>query len=92
MISLVNISHQNIKARYESLRKRRGHKKAIIAIAKLLLTNIYHILKISEVFDYDTFDKLLNHNFKSEQKVKTTTEEIISYLTPMGYEVILQNT
>ena len=30
-----------IKARYESLKRRRGHKKAIIAIARLLLTSIY---------------------------------------------------
>lgn len=41
-----------IKARYESLKRRRGHKKAIIAIARLLLTSIYHILLTGEVFDY----------------------------------------
>ena len=33
-----------IKARYKSLKRNHGHKKAIIAIARLLLTSIYHIL------------------------------------------------
>ncbi|TCS70533.1 hypothetical protein EDD64_13264 [Effusibacillus lacus] len=30
------------------LKKRRGHKRAIIAIARMLLTAIYHILKNKE--------------------------------------------
>ncbi len=81
-----------IKARYKSLKRRRGHKKAIIAIARLLLTSIYHILNTGEVFDYDRFDKLLNRNFKTQQKVKNTPEEMISYLTSLGYEVTMQNT
>lgn len=37
--------HPEIKYRYLSLKKRRGHKKAIIAIARMLLTAIYNILK-----------------------------------------------
>ena len=49
-----------IKARYESLKRRRGHKKAIIAITRLLLTSIYHILNTGEVFDYNRFENLLN--------------------------------
>ena len=81
-----------IKARYESLKRRRGHKKAIIAIARLLLTSIYHILNTGEGFDYERFDTLLNRNFKSQQKVKNTPEEMISYLTSLGYEVTMQNT
>ena len=53
-----------IKARYESLKRRRGHNKAIIAIARLLLTSIYHILLNGEVFDYKRFENLMNKNFK----------------------------
>ena len=81
-----------IKARYESLKRRRGHKKAIIAIARLLLTSIYHILLTGEVFDYDRFEKLLNRNFKSHNKISNTPEEMISYLTNLGYNITLQNT
>ena len=81
-----------IKARYESIKRRRGHKKAIIAIARLLLTSIYHILLTGEVFDYERFEKLMNQNFKSHNKIQNTPEEMISYLTNLGYNITLQNT
>ena len=81
-----------IKARYEFLKRRRGHKKAIIAIARLLLTSIYHILLTGEVFDYNRFENLFNHNFKSHNKISNTPEEMISYLTNLGYNITLLNT
>lgn len=80
-----------IKARYESLKRRRGHKKAIIAIARLLLTSIYHILLTGEVFDYQRFENLLNKNFKSHKNIQNTPEEMISYLTNLVYNITLQN-
>ena len=81
-----------IKARYESLKRRRGHKKAIIAIARLLLTSIYHILLTGEVFDYQRFETLMDRNFKSHKNIQNTPEEMISYLTNLGYNITLQNT
>lgn len=81
-----------IKARYESLKRRRGHKKAIIAIARLLLTSIYHILLTGEVFDYQKFENLMDRNFKSHKNIQNTPEEMISYLTNLGYNITLQNT
>ena len=81
-----------IKARYESLKRRRGHKKAIIAIARLLLTSIYHILLTGEIFDYQRFEILMDKNFKSHKNIQNTPEEMISYLTNLGYNITLQNT
>lgn len=81
-----------IKARYESLKRRRGHKKAIIAIARLLLTSIYHILLNGEVFDYKRFENIMDRNFKSHKNIQNTPEEMISYLTNLGYNITLQNT
>ena len=81
-----------IKVRYESLKRRRGHKKAIIAIARLLLTSIYHILLNCEVFDYQRFENLTERNFKSHKNIQNTPEEMISYLTNLGYNITLQNT
>jgi transposase len=43
--------HPEIKNRYLSIKKRRGHKKAIIAIARMLLTAIFHILKKNEPYN-----------------------------------------
>jgi transposase len=40
--------HPEIRNRYLQLKKRRGHKRTIIAIAQMLLTAIYHILKNKE--------------------------------------------
>lgn len=80
-----------IKARYESIKKRRGHKKAIIAIARLLLVSAYHILITGEVFDYDRFDNLLNKNIKKHNRKVQNTDDMISYLTKLGYSITLQN-
>lgn len=46
-----------IRNRYLSLKKRRGHKKAIIAIARMLLTAIYNILKKNEPYNPELYRK-----------------------------------
>ena len=76
-----------IKARYDSIKYRRGHKKAIIAIARLLIISAYHILKDKVPFDYDRFDKNLNRNFKKKCKHTPTDEEMISHLIELGYTI-----
>ncbi len=43
------------KTRYDQIKKRRGHKKAIIAIAHMLLNCIYHMLNKNEAFNYDLY-------------------------------------
>lgn len=48
-------THPEIKNRYNSLKKRRGHKKAIIAIARMLLTAIYNILKKNEPYNAELY-------------------------------------
>ena len=49
--------HPEIRNRYLRLRKRRGHKKAIIAIARMLLTALYHMLKNGENYNSDLYQK-----------------------------------
>jgi len=49
-----------LKDKYHALKKRRGHKKAIIAIARKLLTAIWHMIKKLEPYNhelYQTSDK-----------------------------------
>ncbi len=46
-----------IRSRYLNLKKRRGHKKAIIAIARMLLTAIYNILKKNEPYNAELYRK-----------------------------------
>lgn len=46
-----------VRNRYLALKKRRGHKKAVIAIARMLLTAIYNILKKSEPYNPELYRK-----------------------------------
>ena len=49
--------HPEIRDRYLRIKKRRGHKKAIIAIARMLLTALYHMLKNGENYNSDLYKK-----------------------------------
>lgn len=49
--------HPEIRNRYLNLRKRRGHKRAIIAICRMLLTAIYHMLKKGELYNPQLYKK-----------------------------------
>lgn len=49
--------HPEIRGRYLSIRKRRGHKRAIIAIARMLLTAIYHILLKDKPYNPELYKK-----------------------------------
>lgn len=80
-----------IKARYESIKRRRGHKKAIIAIARFLLTCAFHILNDKVPFDSSRFDDLLNKKIKKHNKSIKNADDMISYLTKLGYSITLQN-
>lgn len=53
-------SEPYFRFKYNRIKKRRGHKKAIIAIARMLLISIYHMTLTGEIFhpsDYETFNK-----------------------------------
>ena len=49
--------HPEIFGKKQTLQKRRGKKKAIIAIARRLLTAIYHILSKGEAYDPSAYRK-----------------------------------
>ncbi len=49
--------HPEIRNRYLRIKKRRGHKKAIIAIARMLLTALYHILTNGENYNAELYRK-----------------------------------
>lgn len=49
--------HPEIRNRYLRIKKRRSHKKAIIAIARMLLTALYHMLKNGENYNAELYRK-----------------------------------
>ena len=74
------------KLRYEAIKKRRGHKRAIIAIARMLLTCIYHILSKNEPFNHEIYEQLTQKNFKTKDK-KLNINNAIKFLESQGYKV-----
>ena len=76
-------SNPEIRTRYLALKKRRGHKKAIIAIARMLLTAIYNILKKNEPYDTELYRCC---NTPPELRA-VSVEEAIFILQRQGYLV-----
>ena len=72
-----------IRNRYLALKKRRGHKKAIIAIARMLLTAIYNILKKNEPYNPDLYHK----SDLPPQHRTVSVDEAIFILQRQGYIV-----
>ena len=72
-----------VRNRYLALKKRRGHKNAIIAIARKLLTAIYNILKWNEVYNSELYRKADRPPAHREVSV----EEAVFILQRQGYLV-----
>ena len=72
-----------VRRRYLALKKRRGHKKAIIAIARMLLTAIYNMLKKNEPYNPELYRKADRPPIRREVSV----DEAIFILQRQGYIV-----
>ena len=72
-----------VRNRYLGLKKRRGHKKAIVAIARMLLTAIYNILKKNEPYNAELYRCC---NTPPEHRA-VSVEEAIFILQRQGYLV-----
>ena len=72
-----------VRNRYLSLKKRRGHKKAIIAIARMLLTAIYNMLKKNEPYN----PELYRWSDRPPAHREVSVEEAVFILQRQGYLV-----
>ena len=99
---LVQVTHAAVKDKdydyyankFNKISKRRGKKRAIIAIARKILVAIYHMLKTGEVFnpsdmtDIETSQKkrieYIKNNFKNAfnqlMRTELSSEEILAFL------------
>jgi len=70
--------------KYRYIKKRRGHKKAIIAIARMMLTCIYHMLKTGECFNPSDYEE-----FRSPMPKRQvfTEQAAINFLREQGYDI-----
>ena len=75
--------HPEFKERYRRIKVRRGHKKAIIAVCKMLLTAIWNVLSKLEPY---TPDGYLQDRPVKEHKVLSTSQAL-NLLRQRGYVI-----
>lgn len=75
--------HPEMRNRYLRLKKRRGHKKAIIAIARMLLTALYHMLKNGENYNPELYRKTDLPPVDRE----ITIEQALMLIRNQGYKI-----
>lgn len=93
--ALVQVAHAAVKAtessyyrlKYEQISKRRGKKRAIIAIARMILTAIFSMMSTGEVWNpCDLFKIDMPESLKEKQKAKAI-RQAIRFLEKQGLVV-----
>ena len=74
--------------KYNKIQKRRGHKKAIIAIARMMMVCIYHIISEKKPFYPSDYAELMNPK-PIQNKVVLNDESVFAYLESQGYDTSL---
>lgn len=93
--ALVQVAHAAVKdkdspyyaQKYERIAKRRGKKRAIIAIARMILTAIYSMLSTGEVWNpVDLYKIDMPENLKEQQLAKAV-KQAVCFLEKQGLKV-----
>jgi transposase len=74
--------HPEIREKYLALKKRRGHGKAIVAIAKRLMTAIYYMLLRDEMYNPNSGKDA------APMRGKIYVENLVEYYRSKGYTVV----
>ena len=93
--ALVQVAHAAVKdklnpyyaLKYERIAKRRGKKRAIIAIARMILTAIYSMLSTGEIWNpVDLFKVDIPEHLK-EQQLQKAVKQAVRFLEAQGLKV-----
>ena len=76
--------HPELKDKYNVIKKRRGHKKAVIAISRKLLTAIWHIISKNEVYNPNLYIKA----DKPPANRVLTSEQAFELLRSKGFQIV----
>lgn len=74
--------------KYQHIKNRRGHKKAIIAIARMMLVCIYHIISEEKPFKPTDYTDLMDPHHHVDN-VALNEANIFAYLQQQGYDISL---
>ncbi len=72
------------RVKYERIKKRRGHKKAIVAIARMILVAAYHIILTGETFNPSDIEDI--HKPKTSKNNQITVDLALAFLQQSGYD------
>ena len=71
--------------KYRRIKKRRGHKKAIIAIARMMMVCIYHMVSEKKAFNPTDHEELMEPHNHTE-RVILNESSAIAFLAAQGYD------
>jgi len=80
--------HPELKNKYLALKKRRGGKKAVIAIARKLLTAMWHILTKNETYNAELY-RIAD---KPPVTREFTTAQAVAFLRNKGFVIVDEET
>jgi transposase len=83
--------HPEVRDRYLRLKARRGHKKALIAVCRMLLTAIWHILSKNEPYNAELYRSAnrvpVDIASASPASRKVTSAEALAIVRRLGYTI-----
>ena len=73
-----------LAAQFWRLTRRRGKKRAAVAVAHSILVIAYHLLQRQEPY------RELGANYFDQQRPEATSKRLVKRLEKLGYQVLLQ--
>jgi len=74
------ISQPYYKVKYDNIRRRRGKKRAIIAIARMILTAIYHMFQTGEIFHPTDMNRIDMPGKMTERQRQKLIDKAVRFL------------
>lgn len=81
--SAINTNGSYYQCKFRRLKQRRGHKRALVAIAHAMLVAIYYMIKKGEPY------RELGANFVTDYENGRKTNDLVKQLQKLGYSVSL---
>lgn len=72
--------------KYGRIKKRRGHKKVIIAISRMMMTCIYYMISEKKPFKPTDYEDLMYPHNRHEERVVLNENNILMYIEMLGYD------
>jgi transposase len=69
--------------KYQNIKRRRGHKKAIVAVARMMLVCIYNMMQTGEMFNPSDYVDVTSPR---PRKQMLTDKTVFAYLEEQGYD------